>query len=263
MPNAPCTPYKPKGFVFPCYFGVAADHARATVALIGDSHAEHWRAAIEVVAQSKRWRGISLTRSGCPLNTAGREAANADRTTTTAAAGRARSGSFLAEHEEVHTVFVAARASADFARDPAEGARRALRALPKNIRRVYVLRATPETFGPENGCVSRRLRAKQTIGTSCALPRAPSSSPTRRPGPRAAASGSSTSRSTCATRPSAHRSSAACSYARTAHTSRAPSRRRSARSCCARSADRRVPAAAAREAPALPPADAIVWIASH
>ncbi len=69
-------------------------------------------------------------------------------------------------------MFVAARASADFARDPAEGAREALRALPKSVRRIYVLRATPETFGPESGCVSRRLRAKVTIGTSCALPRA-------------------------------------------------------------------------------------------
>jgi len=67
---------------------------------------------------------------------------------------------------------VAARASAEFTRDPAEGAREALRALPGNVRRIYVLRATPETFGPENGCVSRRLRAKLTIGTTCALPRA-------------------------------------------------------------------------------------------
>ena len=69
-------------------------------------------------------------------------------------------------------MFVAARASADFTRDPAEGARQALRALPKSVRRIYVARATPETFGPENGCVNRRLRAKRTIGTACALPRA-------------------------------------------------------------------------------------------
>jgi len=171
MPNAPCAPYKPKGFVYPCYFGVDPDHAKATVALLGDSHAEHWRAAIEVVAQSKRWRGISLSRSGCPYNSAGAKL-RTDRDNDECHRWQSQIRSFLAEHEEVHTVFVAARASADFARDPAEGARRALRALPKNIRRVYVLRATPETFGPENGCVSRRLRAKQTIGTSCALPRA-------------------------------------------------------------------------------------------
>ena len=64
------------------------------------------------------------------------------------------------------------RASADFTRDPREGARAALRSLPKNIRRIYVMRATPETFGAESPCVSRRLRAKRTIGSTCALPRA-------------------------------------------------------------------------------------------
>ena len=155
MPNAPCAPYEPKGLVYPCYFGVAPDHARATVALLGDSHAEHWRAAIEVVAQSKRWRGISLSRSGCPYNSAGAKL-RTDRDSDECHRWQSQIRSFLAEHKEVHTVFVAARASADFARDPAEGAREALRSLPKSVRRIYVLRATPETFGPEAGCVTRK-----------------------------------------------------------------------------------------------------------
>ena len=158
------------GLVYPCYFGVATDRAQGTVALLGDSHAEHWRAAIEVVAQSKRWRGISLSRYGCPFNTRGRQAAHGsgDRRMPSLASGR--SGAFLAEHEEIHTVFVAARASAEFARDPANGAREALRSLPKSVRRIYVLRATPETFGSEAGCVDRRRRARVTIGSTCALP---------------------------------------------------------------------------------------------
>jgi SGNH domain (fused to AT3 domains) len=166
-PNAPCAPYKPRGLVYPCYFGVA----RATFAVIGDSHAEHWRAALEVVAQSKRWRGISITRSGCPYNSAGAKLrTQADSDECHRWQGQLRQ--FLADHREIRTVFVVARASADFTRDPAEGARQALRALPSSVRRIYAIRATPETFGPENGCVSRRLRAKVTIGTACALPRA-------------------------------------------------------------------------------------------
>jgi hypothetical protein len=170
-PNAPCVPYRPKGLVYPCYFGVAADRARATVALLGDSHAEAWRAAIEVVAQSKRWRGISLSRSGCPYNAAGAKL-RTQRDSDECHRWQGQIRRWFADHKEIHTVFVAARASADFTRDAGEGAREALRALPKSVRRIYVLRATPETFGPENGCVSRRLRAKQTIGTTCALPRA-------------------------------------------------------------------------------------------
>jgi hypothetical protein len=173
MPNAPCAPYGQRGFVYPCYFGVAADRAKATVALIGDSHAESWRAALEVVAQSKRWRGVSVTRSGCPYNTAGaRLRTNRDSDECHRWQGQVRR--FFADHREIHTVYVAARASANFTRDSREGAREALRALPSSVRRIYVLRATPETQGHENGCVSRLLRAKRTIGTSCALDRATS-----------------------------------------------------------------------------------------
>ena len=170
-PNAPCFPHEPQGFVYPCHFGVAPDRATGTIALLGDSHAEHWRAALEVVAQAKRWRGISISRSGCPYNSAGAKL-RTDKDSDECHRWQGQVRRFLGDNREIHTVFVAARASADFARDPAEGAREALRALPKSVRRIYVLRATPETFGPESGCVSRRLRAKVTIGTSCALPRA-------------------------------------------------------------------------------------------
>ncbi len=51
----------------PCYFGVAPSATRESVALLGDSHAEHWRAALDVVAQAKHWRVVAITRGGCPL----------------------------------------------------------------------------------------------------------------------------------------------------------------------------------------------------
>ena len=69
-PNIPCTPLKQIGLVIPCEFGVPAPDARTNVALIGDSHAAHWRAALEIVAQTAKWRGISVTRSGCPYTRA-------------------------------------------------------------------------------------------------------------------------------------------------------------------------------------------------
>jgi hypothetical protein len=172
-PNAPCSPYKPHGLVYPCYFGVAPDRAKNTVVLLGDSYAEHWRGAIEVVAQSKRWRGISLTRAGCPFNTAGAKL-RTDKDSGECHRWQGQIRTFLAERPEIHTVFVAARASADFARDPAAGAREALRSLPKSVRRIYVMRATPETQRSEATCVNRRLRAHATIGSACALERAES-----------------------------------------------------------------------------------------
>ena len=169
-PNAPCNPYNTVGLVYPCYFGVASYRAKGTVALLGDSHAEHWRAAIEVVAQRRRWRGISLSRTSCPFNTAGAKLRTALATDQCRRwIGQVRA--FLAGHREVHTVFVAARASAEFERDAANGAREALRSLPKSVRRIYVLRATPETLGSEAPCVDRRRRARVTIGSTCAISR--------------------------------------------------------------------------------------------
>ena len=69
-PSAPCTILETDRFIQPCAFGVPPASATATVALLGDSHAIHWRAALEVVAQAKRWTAISVVRSGCPYTTA-------------------------------------------------------------------------------------------------------------------------------------------------------------------------------------------------
>src|SRR5690242_5981126 len=49
-PNAPCRSIQPDGPVLVCEFGVPAEQATATVALIGDSHAGHFRAAVDAVA---------------------------------------------------------------------------------------------------------------------------------------------------------------------------------------------------------------------
>src|SRR3977135_3748817 len=47
-PSAPCTELEP--VINVCAFGAPASPATSTVALVGDSHAGHWRAALDVVA---------------------------------------------------------------------------------------------------------------------------------------------------------------------------------------------------------------------
>ena len=168
-PNAPCTLFRPRQLLFPCYFGVAASRAHATVALLGDSHAEHWRAAVEVVAQARRWRGISLSHSGCPYNAA-RALLQNEALTAQCVRWDHEIHGFFAQHPELHTVFVSARARAQFAGDPVSGYQSAWRALPKTVRRIYVLRDTPETLRPdEAACVDRRLR--RHAPATCSLPR--------------------------------------------------------------------------------------------
>ena len=61
-PNAYCGAIVHDGIVSSCAFGASAAEAEATFALIGDSHSEHWRGALRVVAQARHWHGLSVTR---------------------------------------------------------------------------------------------------------------------------------------------------------------------------------------------------------
>ena len=41
-----------------CEFGVPKEGAKATIAVIGDSHASHWRPSLDFVARAKGWHGV-------------------------------------------------------------------------------------------------------------------------------------------------------------------------------------------------------------
>jgi hypothetical protein len=167
-PNAPCMPTQETALVSPCLFGLDTEDK---VALIGDSHAEHWRAALEVVAQAKHWRGISITQPGCAYN-ALTPRLHTRALTRDCARWHPRVRSWLAAHPDVHTVFVSAHAKTPYAGDAVAGFRAAWRSLPDSVQRVYVLRDTPRAVRPEAGCVSRLARRKRPVGTHCAQPRA-------------------------------------------------------------------------------------------
>ena len=167
-PNAPCRLTQMDAVVSPCLFGLEGGEP---FALIGDSHAEHWRAALEVVAQAKRWQGISMTQPGCALN------ARTPRLHTRALTRGCRRWlggvrSWLAAHPEVHTLFVSAHATTRYASDPVAGFKLAWRRLPASVRRVYVLRDVPRAVDDEADCVSRLERRKRRVGMRCAQPRA-------------------------------------------------------------------------------------------
>src|SRR3954470_16279692 len=68
LPNAPCR-FVRLAIPFVCSFG-APIGAQHTVALLGDSHATHWRPALAPVAAQRGWHGISMTRAACPFATA-------------------------------------------------------------------------------------------------------------------------------------------------------------------------------------------------
>ncbi len=101
---APCKPVGSLGGRHVCAFGAPADAARETVALVGDSHAGHLRAAVDVVAQRENWHALSLSHASCPLSRAVRVLPKPAR--ESCERWRAALFAWFAQHPEVTTVFV-------------------------------------------------------------------------------------------------------------------------------------------------------------
>ena len=176
-PNAPCHPIRSRAQPPVCWFGTSKGAARASIALIGDSHAPAWRAAVAVAAGRERWHGLTVYRSGCPFTTATRAIGRADRTACrrwTRDATR-----WFARHPEVHTAFVAASAAAivlpTATRNPREAAIAgfvtAFKGLPPSVTRIVVLRDNLRAQDDTPPCVASAVAHGQAPGDVCALPR--------------------------------------------------------------------------------------------
>ena len=185
--NSPCLPIEIAVMLRPCEFGVPAGTARDTVALLGDSHAAHWRAALERVAQRERWRGISITRSGCPLSQAPARLSPASRRTS-CLQWNEQMAPWFAQHPEIHTAVVVAHVAAQVraaeGMTPFEtkvaGFEAAWKALPKSVARIFVIRDTPLVGYEALACVRNAHARHQDAGRVCAVPRAAA---LRRPDP--------------------------------------------------------------------------------
>jgi SGNH domain (fused to AT3 domains) len=175
--NSPCTPLTFDGMLGPCEFGVPAVSAKSTIALIGDSHASHWRAALEHVAQHKHWRGVSITRSGCPLMRA---------TTKLEPARRAEClqwndqvPKWFARHPKIHTAFVVSHFAGDVVVPDGDNEREtkvtgfisAWNALPATVKHIIVIRDTPIVGFQANECVRKAKARHRNAGSVCAVKR--------------------------------------------------------------------------------------------
>lgn len=175
--NSPCTIVATKPFNV-CAFGVAPAKATATIALIGDSHASHWRAALAVVAQAKHWHGVSITRSGCPLSKTVKKLRNPLQ------AGCVKWNHdvprWLARHPQIHTVFVVQDSGGKWLvphgankwNAEVGGFIKAWRALPASVQHIVVIHDTPKDVDSTATCVERAMAAHHNAGRACAVPRA-------------------------------------------------------------------------------------------
>jgi SGNH domain-containing protein len=176
QPNSPCTIVQTRPFTL-CAFGAPSNKARGTIALLGDSHASHWRAALEVVARAERWHGDSITRSGCPFS----------RTTKKLRAplfGECLEWNrdvprWFSRHPEVSTVFVVQDTGTKWVIPPGRdafatevaGFIRAWKTLPETVRHIVVIRDTPKDRDSTLACVQQAMHARRDAGQACRVPR--------------------------------------------------------------------------------------------
>ena len=168
LPNSPCQRLTEETGPPVCAFGVDPAAATRTVALVGDSHAGHWRAALSVVAERNGWRGLSLTHSSCPLQKALRDLEEPRR--TACRRWKQQVFAWFERHPEIHTVFVAGLTGGSgvvpeggrsaFATSQL-GYERAWAALLSTVANIVVIRDTPKfRVRHQPLCGTRRARER-------------------------------------------------------------------------------------------------------
>ena len=175
-PNSPCRFTQTRPFHV-CAFGVPRAKATDTIALVGDSHASHWRAGLDVVAHANGWYGLSITRSGCPFSQTVKEL----RKPLIAPCVRwnRQLPRWFAKHPEISTLFVVQedgqkwivpRGQNEFSAEVA-GFTKAWRSLPPSIEHIVVIRDTPKNLDTTAGCVERAIAKHRPAGVACQVRR--------------------------------------------------------------------------------------------
>jgi hypothetical protein len=174
-PNAACEPiYDTEPYQ--CEFGVPVDEAKGTIALVGDSHATHWRSALQTVTAAYGWHGISMTRSGCTFSEA--EPVLPGALKQECLDWRKQVHAWFAAHPKVRTVFlsqhpgqVVVGAGSTAWRTKVQGFRDAWKALPDTVKHIIVIRDTPYVSSSTPDCIVAAHRQRADAGVACALPR--------------------------------------------------------------------------------------------
>jgi len=177
VPNAACTPIRPQQRPNTCWFGRSAKTAKATVALVGDSHAPAWRAALAVVARGQRWRGITIRRNSCPFSFAEHPATDTKR--DACSAWVRQTVKWFKDRPTVKTAFVTSSAAyamvAAAGGDPfaaaVAGFRASFAALPASVTSIVVLRDSPRAEIGTLDCIERALKQRQRPDLRCTVPR--------------------------------------------------------------------------------------------
>jgi len=173
---------EPKG---PCAFGDAS--STTTIALLGDSHAEHWLGGLDRAGRANGWKIVAMVKGGCPV---------ADMPTYMHPRLKRYYTECTRYREAMLQRIIAQRPSAIILSSwdhyiPADGADANWQVTPamwrQGLRRTYerlaatgipvvVIRGTPRTWFDVPACLSRRA-ANVPLAKECTYDRAGSMSP--------------------------------------------------------------------------------------
>jgi hypothetical protein len=174
-PNAPCIPAPGHSEPHQCTFGSRLASSRGTIALIGDSHAGHWRGALIGVAAHYRWHGVSITRSGCQFSEATPLLSPSAR--AQCKAWRSQVLAWIGQHPEVRTVFVSEHPGPVVVTKgqggvatKVRGYLAAWRSLPATVKHIVVIRDTPIDKTSTVPCINRAMHRHENAGVVCSIP---------------------------------------------------------------------------------------------
>jgi hypothetical protein len=169
----PCTLIHGQPFTA-CRFGVSPARARRTVVLVGDSHADHWRAALYPVALRLRWSVIVITHGSCPFSTVAQDAPSWKRDACIDWNDQVRA--WFGGHPEVSAIITSDHPG-PVEREPGEsmmdawvrGTTGAWASLPANVKHIVVLRDLPFIHESTLPCVERTIRRHGDASRACGL----------------------------------------------------------------------------------------------
>ena len=175
--NAPCPNFRKESAVSVCEFGAPRDGAQKTVALLGDSHASHWRAALDLVARRRGWHGLSVTRTSCVFSAATKITPEPTRSQCLRWVDSVPG--FFERHPEIDTVFIVGLTGGvvhvpkgrTMFQAKMNGVRRAWQTLPGTVKHVIVIRDTPRITSSTVECIDDAIAAGARPGIACAVPR--------------------------------------------------------------------------------------------
>jgi hypothetical protein len=176
-PNLACALTDAQTAIEQCSYGVPPDQAVETVALLGDSHASHWRAAMESVALAKKWRVLEFAVPHCPFSFAMPDAGQA--VADFCPGWNQTVIQFLGANPQINTVVMSANS-----RDPLivpDGQTRydtrvngfvdAMQSLPGSVQHIIVLRDDPIDRLNTFQCIRSAIAHHKPAGLACPVPR--------------------------------------------------------------------------------------------